>query len=110
MGVQISVKPPDSGTIVLACTFQDEDGNGVTPDTMLWTLKRVTTGAVVNSRQNQDLSPSSSTENIVLTGADLATFSDDDLSRVVELRGTYTSTLGSGLALNEDVYFSIDED
>src|SRR4030067_866622 len=67
---------------------------------------RVRFGSIINSRQDGPIAASASV-TIVLQGADLAIFAEDNRKRRVVIEGTYTSSLGSGLPLKAESEFSI---
>jgi len=104
----ISVQPNELGTAKVTIAPTDEDdtalvfGDLTDPE---WQLMRLD-GTVINSRTFA----ASSLTSLVwsLSGADLAIFgSDDGGSRVLSFQATYTSSLGSGLPLNDECEFSI---
>ena len=99
----LSAVARDRSTYVVTATFADEDDAAATPTAITWTLT-TPEGTVVNSRSAVSVPPSSSVE-IVLSGADL----DYDTSnqRVLTIEATYDSTLGAGLPLKDEVWFSI---
>lgn len=109
MATELKRKAHEESTYIIRCDFEDEDGDPVTPATMTWKLTD-RTGAVINSRTAVDMSPSSSTEYIVLTGADLVIADAIDNKRFVYLKGTYNSTThGNGLAFTEELVFEIED-
>ena len=101
----ISAAAREGSTFVITCAFKDETGAAVAPTTMTWTLTD-TGGTVINSRTNVAISSPTATENIVLGGADLAVINGDRIL-ILTLEGTYTSTNGAGLALKEQVQFTV---
>ena len=101
----IAAAAREESTFVIACAFKDETGTAVAPTTMTWTLTD-TDGNIINSREDVSIASPSSSENIVLGGSDLAII-DGDRILVLTLEGTYTSTNGSGLALKDQVRFTV---
>jgi uncharacterized phiE125 gp8 family phage protein len=89
-----------NNTVKLTIAFTDEDGTAATPnDPTTWSLKD-SSGNVVNSRDQVDITEVSSVD-VVLTGADLASLgANDDGIREVHVEGTYDSNAGSDLSLN----------
>jgi hypothetical protein len=101
---------PEQGTYVITVAFTDEDGIAVVPVTMVWSLRKRSDSAIVNSRESVEISPLDSTSTIVLSGLDLERFGGNDGGeRRVTLEGTYNSNLGNGLEFTSEVEFQIDE-
>ena len=97
----------EKGTAVITATFTDEDGNSVNPDTMTWTLSDED-GTIINSREDIAISSPSSSEEIVLSGADLQILSSADTGvRILTLEGTYTSDAGAGLPIKDKCRFVV---
>ena len=98
-----------SGVITL--TYTDEDGNAVTPATGTWTLTDKD-GTVINSRSDVAISSLSTTNDVLLSGDDLAFQTSESGREVVErlfvFEGTYNSLLGNGIPLKEQGRFFID--
>jgi len=101
----ISAAAREQSTFVITCAFKDETGAAVAPTTMAWSLTD-TDGTVINSRTDVAISSPTATENIVLGGDDLTIINGDRIL-ILTLEGTYTSTNGSGLALKEQVRFTV---
>jgi hypothetical protein len=100
-------KAPEEGTYIVTAKFRDEDGNLVAPKTMNWSLIDED-GSVVNSQEDNSISSPQDTENIVLKGEDLAlTDGRSEEARYVVFEGTYDSTLGNDLPLNDQIKFYI---
>ena len=96
----ISVDVLEGGTLIVGASFQDEDGNSVTPNTLNYTvLDRYE--KVVNSLDEMTITPSSSIE-VTLSGEDLPAGTLYFL-----LKGTYNSDAGSDLPLKG--YVEIDK-
>lgn len=104
MSIHLTELAAERSTYIVTVAFKDEDGAAVVPSTATWTLTD-TAGAVVNSRSAVSLAPVSATEEIVLTGADLALTGSVPEERVVTVKSTYTSSLGVGLTFNEEIRF-----
>jgi hypothetical protein len=101
----ISAAAREGSTYVITCAFKDETGTAVSPTTMSWSLTD-TDGVVINSRTDVAISSPSASENIVLGGSDLPII-DGDRILILTLEGTYTSANGAGLALKEQVRFTV---
>lgn len=100
---------PEQGTYAIKFTFKDEFGNLVTPATLYWWLTDLS-GTVINDRSEVEITPITNPHYLVLTDADLSmiTHTDDFDYRVITLKGTYNSDLGSGLPLVYAVMFKLD--
>lgn len=100
----------EKSTFVISCTFTDEDDNSVTPDSFAWSLVD-SSGNAVNGLTDQSETPAA-TINIVLDDDDLQILSAeqslDRVKRSVVIEATYTSSNGSGLPLNEEIVFVIE--
>jgi len=105
----LSTKAKKNGTFVITVDFTDEDGSTLTPTTMTWTLSNPA-GETVNSRVDVNIESPSSSEDIVLSGDDLAIpESSREVLRVLTLEGTYTSSYGAGLPFKDQVHFWIED-
>lgn len=107
MAIELETKAPEKGTYVITATYTDEDGNAVTPNAVTWTLTDKN-GVVVNSREDVAISVPGTSNDIVLSGDDLAV-DNQGLKRRFLIEGTYDSSLGSDLPLNEEAVFTIDD-
>jgi hypothetical protein len=88
-------------------TFQDENGQDMTPDTLKWKLTDPA-GNVVNGRSEVTVGAPSTSITIALGGADLDVLGDHVAARVLTLWGTYTSTThGSGQPFTFQALFNI---
>lgn len=97
----------EQSSFKVTATFYDESGNAVAPDTMTWTLTDEG-GSIVNSRLDVVIAAPQSTENILLSGDDLAVDGNDPVKRIVTFEGTYTSAeFGAGLPLIDESVFTI---
>lgn len=105
---KLTTDAPEKGTFPVDLAFTDENGDAVSPDTLTWTLTDMD-GTVINSREDVAVSSPSSSETITLSGDDLALSSEDSEyeERMLIIKGTYTSDLGSGLPLRGGVIFSV---
>lgn len=104
----LDVEAVEGSTYVLTLTFSDETDGAVTPDTLEWSLYDED-GAVVNDRDGVTVTPALQTK-IVLSGADLAAGNGAlRQKRVLGIEGTYSSDLGNGLPLRDEVIFYVRE-
>ena len=107
---------PEEGTRVISCSFTDEDGNAVTPDSIAWTLTKRKkyqgdTASIINSREGVSETPAS-TIYIVLTGDDLALLTAEAeeafVERVLSVSYVYDSTYGNNLTNKAQYVFRIE--
>lgn len=105
--IVLATEAVEQSTFVVAVSFLDEDGAAVVPDSAAWSLLNAY-GIVVNSRSDVAISPLAATATIVLTGLDLQMLDgQDDGRRLLLVEATYSSTLGSGLNLREEIEFEV---
>ncbi len=97
-----------NGTFAIDLSFQDEEGDAVTPTTVNWTLRN-SDGEIVNSRNTVSLTPAASIE-LVLSGDDLpADEADGEYSHLwIIVAGTYSSDLGEGIPFSDQVRISVE--
>lgn len=103
----LSLHATEQGTYVINVALEDEDGNAVTPTTMSWTLTDKD-GNVVNDREDVVVTSPSSSEDIVLSGDDLQITSTLGTLRLFTVKGTYSSSIGTGLPFTGWKWFVID--
>lgn len=100
----------EESTAVISASFLDEDSVAVIPDTITWTLSDLL-GTIINSREDVSVDTPAASTDIVLSGDDLAFQSSESgkikVTRKLLVEATYTSSLGSGLPLKDEVRFSI---
>lgn len=102
-----STKAIEQSTFVITCSFTDEDGDAVAPDTLSWSLTDED-GTIINSREDVAVTSPSASEDIVLSGDDLALVSGhEEDERYLVLEGTYTSDAGTGLPIRDQVKFYV---
>ena len=99
----------ERGTYAITVNFTDETGASVTPNAGLnWSLVKEDMATIVNSREEIEITTPSTSEIIVLSGADLALDAGHTMQwRYVVIEGTYNSTLGNNLPLKDHVKFPI---
>jgi hypothetical protein len=105
MATRLTTKAKDKSTYIVTCSFKDENGNDVTPNTITWKLTD-DAGNIINSRTAQTVTPAAAVD-IVLSGNDLK-YSDGPV-RILTVEATYNSLLGTNLPLNEEVKFNISD-
>jgi hypothetical protein len=105
MSTNLTVSAVEKSTYIVTAAFVNEDGDAVTPETVVWTLSDID-GTVINSRENVSETPAT-TVNIVLTGDDLGV-STVGPKRVVTVLATYNSDYGSLLKLKAAATFIIE--
>jgi len=97
----------EESTFVVTVAFEDEDGNAVAPTSANWTLTDED-GTVINNREDVAISSPTSSEDIVLSGDDLAVTETGDAVRVLTVEALYNSALGTGLPLKAEGRFVVD--
>lgn len=109
MPVELTTHAIEKSTFVITAAFTDEDGTSVAPQTATWTLSD-DGGTIINSREQVEISSPTSSEDIVLSGDDLALQTGETNlgTRVLTIEATYNSDLGAGLPLNGSVIFTVD--
>jgi hypothetical protein len=88
-----------SGYVVSIDEFADQDGTGITPNAITWTLSDAH-GNIINSREDESITPAASVE-IGLVAADTTAGSGDDVSegyfsRFLLIEYTYDTTINGG--------------
>lgn len=95
----------ETSTYVVNAAFTDEDGDAVVPNTVSWALyDRL--GNVINSHSAETETPATAVD-IVLSGDDLDY--EAGIHRILQVWGTYDSTLGTDLPYADEVRFSLDD-
>jgi hypothetical protein len=100
----------EESAYVVTVTFKDSNNAAVAPSAATWTLT-TPDGTVVNSREDVAISSPTSSEDIVLSGDDLAwqgTGSDDHEILILTVEATYTASELDGspsLPIKESVMF-----
>ena len=104
MATSLTVTAVEESTYIITATFINEDGDALTPTSVVWTLSDID-GTVINGRENVSITPDTAVD-IVLTGRDLVV--SGSRSRVVTVQATYDSTYGSALKLKSSATFDIE--
>lgn len=101
----------EKSTYIITIGFQDEDGNAENPTSATWTLTDID-GTIINSREDVSISSPTSSEDVVLSGNDLAMQSGETGSvvRVFTVEAVYNSDLGSSLPLKASCKFIINDE
>jgi len=106
MPATLSTTLTEQNTAKITVTFADENGDAVTPETLTWTLKSAG-GTVINNREDVSVSPSGSSETIILSGDDLGVAVATGTRRILYVDYTYNSSNGTGLPGHDWVEFRI---
>ena len=94
MPTKLNLEQLEGGTIIVKCSFFDEDDVLVEPNTLSYSLKDIE-GGIINSQDSISITPDT-TVHVALTGGDLP------YGRVYfELKGEYDSTYGVGMKLHD---------
>ena len=99
----------EESTYVVTMNFYDEDDEPVAPASASWTLSD-SDGAIINSREDVELSGLAAEMSVVLSGDDLALttgFAGNAEERVFTIKATYNSDLGVGLPLKDQLKFPV---
>lgn len=107
MAVLLTEHAIERGTYAITVSWSDEDGDPVTPTAATWTLHD-REGTTINGRDDVTISGLSTSNTIVLSGADLALPDIRDRYRAVTVEFTYSSLLGTGLPSKQEIGFYID--
>lgn len=105
MPTTLTTRAVEKSTFIITAAFTDEDDAAVVPNSITWSLTDKD-GNVVNSRSAESETPATSVD-IVLGGDDLALTEHADNERILTVETDYDSSLGSGLALRDEVRFRI---
>lgn len=107
MPTKLTTHATEKSTYIVTAAFTDEAGNPVTPNAGLtWTLTNGA-GTIVNDREDVSLTPDTSVD-IVLSGDDLALSDNKDEERCLRITGTYNSSYGTDLPINDECRFTVD--
>ena len=109
MPTKLREKAVEGSTFGIRADFVVKLPEGDTPvvpnSPLTWSL-RDKDGNVINSKQDQPLTPAASVD-IVLSGGDLALLDNHPEERFVTINGTYNSVYGNNLLLVDEVSFQI---
>jgi predicted NAD/FAD-dependent oxidoreductase len=102
----ITTKALEKSTYVVTVAFTDESGAAVTPDSITWDLTD-SSGNVVNGRSTVVIAVPAASNNIVLSGDDLAIPRAGILGRVLTIEAVYDSSMGTDLPFKDEITFEI---
>ena len=108
MPVKLDTHAAERGTMHVECTFTDEDGAGIAPTALTWTLSD-RDGNTVNGRSAVAVVTLATSVTITMQGTDLAMLAGQTRERLFLIEWTYNSTLGTGLPGKEQATFLIDD-
>ena len=100
----------EKGTYAVTVAFADQDGTAIIPATLTWSLM-TTAGTAINAKTDVAVSVPAATNDIALTGDDLAIQTGETgtfVKRVLLVEGTYNSTYGTGLAFRDAILFLLE--
>jgi len=97
----------EESTYIITVETKDENGDAITPLTLTWTLTDPK-ARVINSRSDVSVTSPTSSEDIVLSGDDLALGQNDNRIRIFTAEATYSGTYGASLPLKKSAQFKID--
>lgn len=111
MPTNLDVIFKEEGTGIVGAAFTDEDASAVTPNAITWTLTDAA-GTVINSREDVAVASPDTSIDIVLSGDDLqiltAEASQKYVERLILVKSTYDSSLGSDLPAKQSGAFLIE--
>ena len=104
----LTTPAPEGGTYGIVFTFDAEPNADLT-----WSLTDIN-GTEIHGRTDESVSvvdegDGTYTATVVLSGDDLSLSEGVGVIRIVLLKGTYDSTLGTGLPIREQAKFSIED-
>lgn len=106
----LAAEAEEESTYIVQCTFTDEDGNAVVPNSINWTLTD-DDGTVINSREQVAVGSPASSIEVVLSGDDLLLSETEETyeaaSRIFTIEATYDSDAGSDLPLKNSCQFVV---
>ena len=109
MPTKLSEKAVEGSTFGIKADFIVKLPEGDTPvvpnSPLTWDL-RDKDGTIVNSKEDEPLTPATSVY-VILSGNDLALSDNHPVERFVTIKGTFNSILGNDLPLIDEVSFQI---
>lgn len=107
MPITTTTTANEESTFVITCSFTDENSVAVVPSAVIWMLTDEN-GMIINNRSGVSVTSLASSIDIVLSGDDLAiTGTSKQSVRILTVKATYDSTLGTGLPLKESLRFVV---
>ena len=108
MPVKLDTHAREEGTYHVVAAFTDEDGNGIAPTAITWTLSD-SDGNTINGRSAVVVASPATSNVITLAGTDLAVVAGQSLERLFLIEWSYNSSYGTGLVDREQATFMIDD-
>lgn len=105
--VYLSTPATEGSTFVVPFSLTSDDGTTVTPSTARWSLTDMA-GDVINERSAVVIASPAVSNEIVLTGDDLAGIANDAGYRVITVSGNYVVGEGVFRDFIEEIVFSIE--
>jgi hypothetical protein len=105
----VNIQTPNAveeSSYFITVAFKDEDSVSFTPNNAYWTLTNVA-GAVINARNEIEVTSLADSIDILLSGDDLALSEGSDMQRIFTIEGTYDSDGGNNLPFKEQATFLI---
>ena len=99
MPTRLTTLADERGTYIVKVDFEDEDGNGVIPDSIKYTLTDPK-GAIINSLSSVAVGTPATSVNIELTSDDLAVLNRRNTRRKLLIHAVADLQIGS----NRDIY------
>lgn len=99
----------EESTACITVTFTDENGDEAIPSSITWTFTDED-GNIINSRNQVAIGAPAATNNIVLSGDDLAIQAGetgDSMLRIFTVEAVYSSDLGADLPLKDSLKFPL---
>lgn len=107
MPTTLDTRATEKGSFIITASFTDEDGEAITPKTLVWTLMDAEADAVVNSREQVSATPAASVD-ILLQGDDLAILHGQAKElRELVIEITYDGSLGNDIPQKDSVKFYV---
>ena len=107
MTTRLTCVAVENSTFIVRVSFTDEDGVAEIPTAITWTLTDEA-DTVVNARTAVVIAIPAATNDIVLSGPDLALAGYVGVERLLTIEATYTSALGAGLPIKAEAWFTIE--
>ena len=99
MPTRLTTLANERGTYIIKVDFEDEEGTGVTPDSIKWTLTDAK-GNLINSRSSVAVVTPATSVNILLSSNDLAVSNRRNTRRKLLIHAVADLAAGN----NKDIY------
>lgn len=108
MPTTLSTRAIEKSTYIITAAFADADGDAVIPTTITWKLT-TDSGTVINSRTGVSVAVPAASNDIVLSGLDLAvqTGETGDVRRILTVEAVYSADEGASLPLKDEATFIV---